>query len=43
LMAIRFCGRKHMTQRATTSLSLHYQVKPGQKEQVLDSGAEALP
>jgi quinol monooxygenase YgiN len=24
-----------MTQRATTSLSLHYQVKPGQREQVL--------
>jgi len=24
-----------MTQRATTSLSLHYQIKPGQREQVL--------
>jgi len=24
-----------MTRRATTSLSLHYQVKPGQKEEVL--------
>ena len=24
-----------MTQRATTSLSLHYQIKPGQREQLL--------
>src|SRR5258707_12626949 len=28
-------GEENMTKRATTSLSLHYHVKPGQKEEVL--------